>query len=537
MLRLVVCEFWKLKRRRLFSLAFLTTFILPCMYLMILQDKSLDNLMSVVREENGFLLLLPLTVVLAANLFFGESDQDTLKNLMCVPVSKTGLAAAKLFVLLLFDVCYELAGALVGTLFAACLGAGLEGLAVQLAITLGTGILLWATAMPCILLVVWCNQSYMISVIAAFAYTVANFILRVNDRFMMAPLGFNVQTVLPVPMIGRWLYQYHPIDGVGGETLAFYERFRPYFVPTPVIFAVLLAEAACCAALLTRVYRKLKKEEGKMRSIKGGRNMCAIIKTEFLKMRRCHILLIGLLGMVCSPLLQFFSQMALTQEARNVNFDFAALAEDTVWGSATIFMPVMFVLVGGWLINREYVDDTLKNIFTVPLSFRKFLAGKLAAFGLLALCFGVFCFAVTVVVAAVGGLSGITLPALVRVLAQMAALSVCIYVIVLPVIAICGRRQGLFMSGAVIAFIAGYCSLFFKGGLLRNVYPFLAGLRLIGFDSSAWIGAQEAGSFALSALSMGVMALVSVIIVATARMDGGRKRVQGRGKKRGRGRR
>ena len=34
--------------------------------------------------------------------------------------------------------------------------------------------------------------------------------------------------------------------------------------------------------------------------------MSAIIKTEFMKIRRYQILLIGMLAMLCSPLLQFF---------------------------------------------------------------------------------------------------------------------------------------------------------------------------------------------------------------------------------------
>ena len=256
MLKLVICECAKLKRSRVFVVSFLTTFRMPCMYALILKDKSLDNMMSVIREENGLLLLVPLSVVLAANLFFTEHDEDTLKNLLCIPVTKSRLAAAKLVVLLGFDICYEMTGFLAGTAAAAFAGADMDGLGMQLFLTLGTGVLVWAAAMPCIVLVIWCNRSYIISVIVAFAYTVGGYILRVNDRIMMVPLGPNVQTFLPAPMIIRWLYQYHPTKGMGGESLAFYERFAPYFVSTPAVFFVLLAEAFLCAVLLTWIYKK-----------------------------------------------------------------------------------------------------------------------------------------------------------------------------------------------------------------------------------------------------------------------------------------
>ncbi|MCM1135154.1 MAG: ABC transporter permease [Clostridium sp.] len=256
MLKLVICEFGKLKRKKLFQIAFLTAFVMPVFYSMLLQDGSLEDMTSVATEENGFLLLIPLSVVLAANLFFEEHDYDTLKNLMCVPVTKGRLAAAKLFVILIFDVGYELAGYAIGFLLTAVRGRALKGAGLQLYLTVCTGILIWAAAMPCVLLVVWCNKSYIISIIIAVAYTVFNYLLRINDRFVMAPLGVNIPTALPVPVIFRWLYQFHSIEKMGEETLAFYYRFQPYFVPTPVVFGILLTEAAVGTALLVKVYQR-----------------------------------------------------------------------------------------------------------------------------------------------------------------------------------------------------------------------------------------------------------------------------------------
>lgn len=256
MLRLIICEFCKLKRKKLFYIAFLTTFIMPIFYSLLLKDRNLDDMMSVVREENGFLLLVPLSVVVAANLFFEEHDYDTLKNLMCIPITKGNLAAAKIFVLLFFDVVYILAGYAVGILLSIVSGVALDDWGLQLFVTFCTGILLWAAAMPCLLLVVWCNKSYIISVIIAFAYTMLGYILHISDQVLMVPLGLNVSTFLPIPVIFRWVYQYHPMNRAGEETLAFYERFRPYFIATPVVFAILLAEATVCVALIVKVYQK-----------------------------------------------------------------------------------------------------------------------------------------------------------------------------------------------------------------------------------------------------------------------------------------
>ena len=248
--------------------------------------------------------------------------------------------------------------------------------------------------------------------------------------------------------------------------------------------------------------------------------MLAIIKTEFSKIKRYHILLIGIVGMFCSPLLQLFSQAVMTEEAKRPNFDFAALVEMTIWGNAQIFMPVMFTLIGGYLINREYTDDTLKNILTVPVSFRRFMAGKLTAIGLLAVILGVYSLGVTLIVAICANLSDINVPVLFRGLMQMIGLSVCIYIVVLPIITICSRKPGRFMGGAVIAFIFGYCVLFFKQGLLRDIYPFSAALTMIGFDTASYSGTSGIGSIPLAIVSLGSMLIISVMIIMNSKMPG-----------------
>ena len=213
MLDLVKCEFWKIKRKGLFKIALFTAVLFPVFNIMLLSEGSLADVMSSVREESGFLLLIPILVIIAANLFFEEHDNDTLKNLLCVPISKSHLVIAKVTVLFLFSVAYELLGFCIGILIALAQGISLNGWALQLFLTFCTGILLWAAALPCIILVVWCNKS-----------------------------------------VFRWLYQFKVPEGK--IMTDFYNRLSPYFVSTPVIFAILIAEAIVCIILVTRVLKK-----------------------------------------------------------------------------------------------------------------------------------------------------------------------------------------------------------------------------------------------------------------------------------------
>lgn len=254
--------------------------------------------------------------------------------------------------------------------------------------------------------------------------------------------------------------------------------------------------------------------------------MLSIVLTELQKIKRYHILLIGVIGMALSPILGLITQNVAIEEAKNPNFDLSALVDSTIWNNATVFMPIIFTLIGGYLINREYTDDTLKNVLVVPVSFPKLLTGKLTAIGILSLILGMYSFIITIIVGIFVGLSGLDIFTLTKGTFYMLGISICIYIAVLPIIAFCGRTPGFFMGGSVIAFVLGYCSMFFKSGLLRNIYPFLASFTVIGFDTTSYISAKSKASVPLGLASLGAMLLISAFIIAISKTPGEAKTKQ-----------
>ncbi len=254
MRNLLLSEFKKFKRKKLFYFGILAAFIFPLFNAVLLSDSTFASVQSGVREDNAFLLLMPLLIILAANLFFVEQDNDTLKNLLCIPVPKNQLVLVKLLVLLIFSVAFQLMGFAVSTVIAVSQTIPLTDFAFQLTLTASSGVLMWAAALPCILLVVWFNKSYILSVIIVFFYTLLNYVMHFSDAIMMQPFGINAGTLMPVPMIFRWLYQFY--TPTGEIQTEFYNRFSQYFVPASVCFGVLLLEAAVCIYLMIRIYRR-----------------------------------------------------------------------------------------------------------------------------------------------------------------------------------------------------------------------------------------------------------------------------------------
>lgn len=260
MLKLVYCEFLKMKRKPLFYIAMLLSFAMPLAFEVFFPTSASENameaMMSVLYQLGAPLLLMPLVAVLASNMLFVEQDHLTLKNLMTVPVGRGALVLSKMLVLLLFSVGFMACGSLLSLAFV-CLG-GREpvGFLHLFAVALGEGVLMWAGAMPCVLLVVLLNRSYIVSIIVTFVYTMVNYILSTVDPLIMQPFGLNLGTLLPGPMLTRWMFQYLDHSNPGAELAALLERISPYFLSDAQMFGIVAAEAVVLLTLIAWVYKR-----------------------------------------------------------------------------------------------------------------------------------------------------------------------------------------------------------------------------------------------------------------------------------------
>lgn len=255
---LIYCEFLKLKRRPLFLLTTLAAVIFPVLTTLLYWNtpggQDYDNLFSGVVDPGDYLLLLPVLVVISMSLFFSEQDSDTLKNLITIPVSRGRLVLAKISVMAVISVAYSLAGFLASAVCAKLLGMALISMGQKFVLSVLLGPMMLTAALPCVVLVVWFNKSNLISIVITLFYTILNYVLHLTDVGMKTPVGLNIGTIMPIPLIQKWIFQFYS-PGTG-ESAKFYESMRPYFVSTPVCLGVLGILAAICIVLIIRIYNK-----------------------------------------------------------------------------------------------------------------------------------------------------------------------------------------------------------------------------------------------------------------------------------------
>ncbi len=229
--------------------------------------------------------------------------------------------------------------------------------------------------------------------------------------------------------------------------------------------------------------------------------MINLLVAEYEKMKRYSILWIGVAGIVFAAALAAFQTVSGTERPPAFN----TYASTVIWDNFSLVFPWLITLLGGFLIDREYTDSTLKNIITIPISLKKLLTGKLLATGIITIFLAFLSFICTLLV---GGVflhcTDLTLSDAAIALGQIVGIAFFNFLAVSPIITWFSRKRGSFFTGVGIAFFYGFCGIFAAGRGLEDFYPITAGLGIVRFT--------EPGGETYSSLR-GIAALVIMVIL------------------------
>lgn len=247
--------------------------------------------------------------------------------------------------------------------------------------------------------------------------------------------------------------------------------------------------------------------------------MWNLIHAEWLKIRRCQILLVGIVALALCPAVQYGTWLIMDPGIRDPYYDFTHLFANVVWGNSQVFLPISLVMIGGWLIDRESANDTLKNIRTVPVSMPVLLGIKLIVTAALSLLFGIYSVCVTLLTGILFGLQGLSANLAFSSGAQIVTAAFLTGLVCMPMVLVFGQRRGAYLGGSIFTFFLGYSILFFKSGPLASAYPFSAALILSGFDMKQYNGALAPPDplLALAGIT-GVLILTAFLLAGSGRM-------------------
>ena len=262
MLKLVICEFSKLKRKKFIWLVVLSAFLfpVPLTALMTMPQTAgqYDSKIDIFNDYFQFVmgygveLLLPCVIgVMAAMLFFMERDNDTFKSLRTIPITSTQMILAKIIVLFFFGILFSLTSAFISILCGG-LVAEVDNIAYKLFFALEMGIFITAGTLPLIVLVVFFSKNYVFSVLLCVFYSV--FSMTAESSFGALPK--LMCWLMPIPLTTLWaggdLTAHGAMNGVG---------VLEYLVPTTFQTIIILAVIALLSVIVIDYMYKKRGDE------------------------------------------------------------------------------------------------------------------------------------------------------------------------------------------------------------------------------------------------------------------------------------
>ena len=262
MLKLIKCEFWKLKRKKFVLFVVFSALLFPIPFTTLILKGNVGDLSAFDSlYDMLFCMAVPIMLpcilgIIATMLFYMERDSSTLKNLTVIPIPVSKIATAKIIVLyfigLLF-VCVTLFSAMIGGLIA---GADLGNIGNKIVIAFVTAILYTTGTLPIVVAIVKFNRSYIFAIILTFFYTMFGFSLAFTGQFTSENQIMKVFTsVLPTPIIYRWqasrMIEY-------GTTA--YEIWQPYFLKLWIVVLTVFVLGSISYFAIIKTYQKQKRQ-------------------------------------------------------------------------------------------------------------------------------------------------------------------------------------------------------------------------------------------------------------------------------------
>ncbi|AZO95446.1 ABC transporter permease [Halocella sp. SP3-1] len=134
--------------------------------------------------------------------------------------------------------------------------------------------------------------------------------------------------------------------------------------------------------------------------------MNSLVYTELLKMKNSKMFLLSLLGGIVSPLLTFFMLLAHHQQNPAETLTMKSFLSQTHLFIAFLVGTMLFALITTYLFNREFEEDTLKNLLTIPVGRTQLVLSKLFILIVWIEIIMIYSFFMVILLGLIGGFEG-----------------------------------------------------------------------------------------------------------------------------------
>lgn len=144
---------------------------------------------------------------------------------------------------------------------------------------------------------------------------------------------------------------------------------------------------------------------------------------------------ISIIGVSVAPILVFLALYVQTQTKENAPVPtFDILFTNTNLYLVLLIGVPLYGVITAYLFNREYAEDTLKNILTIPVPKTKFLISKTIALFLWILFLTVITWIIGILIGTIGGLQGFSVEMMITSFRQSLLAGIFLFLLSSPII-------------------------------------------------------------------------------------------------------
>lgn len=210
--------------------------------------------------------------------------------------------------------------------------------------------------------------------------------------------------------------------------------------------------------------------------------MTDVIYCEWRKLGHSKIITVGVWGTMIVPVLVMLYSIQRYLKNTTVPIALFDLYDSALMFLMLLFAPLVMSVIAIFLISREYAEHTLKTIFAVPVSRKKFLVGKFVILFLLVMLFCLMSWLEILLLACVCSLfmevTQITAMSALFFLIKMLYGGVLLYMTISPIMYLVLRTKGYMIPFIVVACVC-LLNVVLSNSPIAGFYPWTASYLLV----------------------------------------------------------
>jgi|GEM_PF-6630390 len=131
--------------------------------------------------------------------------------------------------------------------------------------------------------------------------------------------------------------------------------------------------------------------------------MKTLVKIELLKLKRSTLVPLSLVGALTPPLLILVGLLKANYIDQVGPMNFEAIMQEGNLYTILLFYPILYSILAAFLFTRDYTEQTIKTMFSLPIHKKHYLHAKFLLYFLWTLGIGMLSYITMVVVALISG--------------------------------------------------------------------------------------------------------------------------------------